>query len=96
MQFRTLLKILADNARTFRLAAARTQEDVAHHAGLTVRAYAAIERGQTPNPSIGSVHAIAETLRLDIVDLLTRRDGGPKPPPLKRGRKPRPRPRSAR
>jgi transcriptional regulator with XRE-family HTH domain len=90
VQFRALLKVLAQNTRNFRLGAARTQEDVAHHAGLTVRAYAAIERGQTGNPSLASLHAIAKTLGLDIVDLLTRREGGPRPPPLKRGRKPRP------
>jgi len=87
--FRTLLKLLAENARNFRLAGARTQEDVAHEAGLTVRAYASIERGQTANPSLASVHAIAETLGLDIVDLLQRHDGRAKPPPLKKGRKPR-------
>jgi transcriptional regulator with XRE-family HTH domain len=77
VHFRTLLKILAENARTFRLAAARTQEDIAHHAGLTVRAYAGIERAQTGNPSLASVHAIAETLGIDLADLLTRREGGP-------------------
>jgi transcriptional regulator with XRE-family HTH domain len=89
VRFSALLRVLAANTRDFRLAAARTQEDLAHHAGLTVRAYAAIERGQTGNPSLTSVHAIAETLGLDIVDLLTKREGGPKPPALKRGRKPR-------
>ena len=62
---------------------------MAHNAGLTVRAYASIERGQTPNPSLVSVHAIAETLGLDIVDLLQRHEGKAKPPPLKKGRKPK-------
>jgi transcriptional regulator with XRE-family HTH domain len=90
VHFRALLKLVAENARHFRLAATRTQEDVAHEAGLTVRAYAAIERGQTPNPSLASLHAIATTLGLDPVDLLTRHEGKPKPAPLKKGRKPRP------
>jgi transcriptional regulator with XRE-family HTH domain len=89
VQFPALLKIVADNTRHFRLAATRSQEDVAHEAGLTVRAYAAIERGQTPNPSLASLHAIATTLHLDLVDLLTRHDGKPKAAPLKKGRKPR-------
>lgn len=91
MQFRALLKILAENVKTFRLAATRSQEDVAHHAKVTVRAYASIERGQTLNPSLSSVHAIAETLGLDLTDLLVKHEGGAKPEPLRKGRKPRPR-----
>jgi transcriptional regulator with XRE-family HTH domain len=83
-----LLRILAENVRTSRLEAKRSQEDIAYRAGLTIRTYAALERGQTPNPSLGTVNAVAETLDLEVTDLLTAHTGSSKPPPLRRGRRP--------
>lgn len=88
MRFGPLLRVLGENAKRARLAARRTQEDVAHEAGLTVRAYAGIERGQTRNPSLGSVHAIATTLGVEVTELLAPQPGASKPQELRRGRKP--------
>ena len=89
MRYPQLLKRLADNLRDYRNDAARSQEDVAHAAGLTVRAYGSIERGKTIDPGLQTIHALATALGLDIGDLLLERRPGPRPAPMKKGRKPR-------
>jgi transcriptional regulator with XRE-family HTH domain len=95
VRFSVLVRRLGENALRFRLAAKWSQEEVAHRSGLTVRAYASIERGQTTNPSLGSIHALAEALGLEVSDLLAVAPSGQKPPPglprgryAKRGRRP--------
>ena len=94
MQFPALLHLLAENVRDYRHAAGRSQEDVAHAAGLTVRAYGSIERGETGNPGLETLHAVASALGIELADLVVRRRPGPKPKPVKRGRKPKPKRRS--
>lgn len=87
MRFGVLVKRLGENALRLRLAAKLSQEELAHRSGLTVRAYAAIERGQTRNPSLSSVYAVAEALGLDVADLLAAPPSGQKlPAGLPRGR----------
>jgi len=87
-QYGEVLERLAENLLDYRNGAGRSQEDVAHAAGLTVRAYGAIERGTTMDPGLQTVHALATALGVEIGDLLVRKRPGPKPSPLKRGRKP--------
>lgn len=89
MRYAQLLRTLATNAKRARLAALRSQEDVAHAASMTVRAYSSIERGQTPNPSLTSIHAIANAVGLEVAELLTPGAVEAEPAPLKRGRKPK-------
>jgi transcriptional regulator with XRE-family HTH domain len=54
--------------RCERLERGETQEEVAHHAGLTVAAYARIERG-TADPKWTTVRSIAEALEISLVGL---------------------------
>ena len=89
MQYGRLLRRLAENLRDYRNAASRSQEDVAHAAGITVRAFGSIERGKTMDPGLQTLHALATALGIEIGDLLVRKRPGSKPAPLKRGRKPR-------
>lgn len=57
----------AINARRLKLG--RTQEDLAHAAGLSVAAWARIERGQS-NPTWTTVRRIAAALDLSLGDLI--------------------------
>lgn len=91
MRYHLLLRRLAENLRDYRNAAERSQEDLAHAAGLTVRAYGSIERGTTMDPGLQTIHALATALGIDIGDLLLQKRPGPKPSALKRGRKAKPR-----
>jgi transcriptional regulator with XRE-family HTH domain len=59
---------LAHALRSFRERDGRSQEALAHDAGLTVTALARIERGQT-NPTWTSVRSIAEALGISLVHL---------------------------
>ena len=86
-QYGEILKRLAANLRDYRNASGRSQEDLAHGAGITVRAYGAIERGTTMDPGLQTVHALATALGIDIGDLIVRKRPGPRPSALKRGRK---------
>jgi transcriptional regulator with XRE-family HTH domain len=47
----------------------RSQEDVAHEAGLSVRHYAKLESGQT-NATIGTLFSVADVLGIDILQLI--------------------------
>lgn len=51
-----------------RLARGLNQEDLAHAAGLSVAAYARIERGKS-NPTWMTVRAIADALDLGLAEL---------------------------
>jgi transcriptional regulator with XRE-family HTH domain len=59
---------LAAALRVLRARDGRSQEALAHDAGLTVTALARIERGQT-NPTWTSVRRIAEALGITLVQL---------------------------
>jgi transcriptional regulator with XRE-family HTH domain len=59
---------LAAALRTLRARDGRSQEALAHDAGLTVAAMARVERGQT-NPSWTTVQRIADALGISLVQL---------------------------
>jgi transcriptional regulator with XRE-family HTH domain len=59
---------LAATIRRLRLQRAETQEDLAHRAGLTVAAFARIERGHA-NPTWTTVRRIAIALEITLATL---------------------------
>ncbi len=59
---------LATTLRSMRIERGETQEDLAHRAGLTVAAYARIERGHA-NPTWTTVRRIAVALGVNLVAL---------------------------
>ena len=59
---------LARTLRRLRHERGSTQEDLAHHAGLTVGALARIERGQA-NPSWTTVKRIIDALEVSLAEL---------------------------
>jgi transcriptional regulator with XRE-family HTH domain len=66
---------LAVIVRRARVKRGETQEDVASRAGLTVAAYARIERG-TSDPKWTTVRAIAEALEMSLASLDSRPRSG--------------------
>jgi transcriptional regulator with XRE-family HTH domain len=67
---------LASVLRRLRRDSGSTQEDVAHHAGITVAALARIERGQT-NPKWTTVRRIVSALDISLTDLITAIENAP-------------------
>ena len=63
--------------RELRDASGRSQEDVAHDVGLTVSAYARIERGQS-NPAWSTVRRIADAFEITLAELGGRVDTRPR------------------
>jgi transcriptional regulator with XRE-family HTH domain len=61
-------KALASALRRLRTERGETQEDLAHRAGLTVAAFARIERGHA-NPTWTSVTRIADALDISLASL---------------------------
>jgi transcriptional regulator with XRE-family HTH domain len=59
---------LAATVRRMRLERGDTQEDLAHKAGLTVAAFARIERGHA-NPTWTTVRRIADALEVSLTTL---------------------------
>ena len=59
---------LAGTLRAFREAAGRSQEDVAHSAGVTIAAYGRIERAQS-DPAWSTVVRIANELGVPLEKL---------------------------
>jgi transcriptional regulator with XRE-family HTH domain len=59
---------LAKTVRRLRRERGETQEDLAHRAGLTVAAFARIERGNA-NPTWTTVRRIAEALGITLATL---------------------------
>jgi transcriptional regulator with XRE-family HTH domain len=59
---------LAATVRRMRIERGDTQEDLAHRAGLTVAAFARIERGHA-NPTWTTVTRIAAALEISLVGL---------------------------
>lgn len=68
---------LAEALQKERQKQGRSQEDLAHEAGITVGSLSRIERGET-NPAWTTVKQIAAALKLSLVDLAKRveKDGG--------------------
>jgi transcriptional regulator with XRE-family HTH domain len=60
---------LADALRRLRRERGRTQEEVAHNAGVTVAALARIERGQT-NPRWTTIRRIVNSLEVSLTELV--------------------------
>ncbi len=58
-------RALATTLRSMRMESGETQEDLAHRAGLTVAAYARIERGHA-NPTWTTVRRIAVALGVTL------------------------------
>ena len=65
---------LARVIRELRLRRNLSQEVIAHEAGLTVSAYARIERGEA-NPTWTTVTQIAQALGIDLAELGAAIDG---------------------
>jgi transcriptional regulator with XRE-family HTH domain len=61
-------RAFAGMLRHTRLGRGETQEDVARRAGLTIAAYARIERG-TADPKWTTVRSIAEALEINLAGL---------------------------
>jgi transcriptional regulator with XRE-family HTH domain len=59
---------LASTLRRLRIERGETQEDLAHRAGLTVAAFARIERGHA-NPTWTTVRRIALALEISLAEL---------------------------
>jgi transcriptional regulator with XRE-family HTH domain len=66
---------LASTVRRMRLERGDTQEDLAHRAGLTVAAFARIERGHA-NPTWTTVRRIAVALEVSLAGLAEAVEGG--------------------
>ena len=88
MRYAELLRKIGDNLRERRRVAGTSQEGLAHAAGISVRTLASLERGDTPSPSLASLHAVSEALGIDLAELLAPRPAGPRPKGLRPGRKP--------
>ncbi|MFC1762986.1 helix-turn-helix domain-containing protein [Planctomycetota bacterium] len=61
---------IAINTRRIRAARGMSMVDVAQAAGITRQALSSIEKGLTQNPRVGNLQAIAQVLKVPIVDLL--------------------------
>jgi transcriptional regulator with XRE-family HTH domain len=88
VQLHDLVARLGRNIRRARLRAALSQEHVAYKAGLTARSFGALERGESRNPTLSTILAVATTLGLDVHDLTRPVREGKEPKPLGRGRRP--------
>jgi transcriptional regulator with XRE-family HTH domain len=71
---------LAATLRRLRTERGETQEDLAHRAGLTVAAFARIERGHA-NPTWTTVTRIAGALEISLADLGAAVEASPAPHP---------------
>jgi transcriptional regulator with XRE-family HTH domain len=69
---------LAATVRRMRVERGDTQEDLAHRAGLTVAAFARIERGHA-NPTWTTVRRIAAALEISLAGFAEAVEGGGKP-----------------
>ena len=64
-----LLKTLAKRVKGARQSRGETAREVAHHAGLSLRFYSQLEKGEA-NIAIGRLAAVADALALSLPDLL--------------------------
>ena len=89
MRYGDLLRRVAENIQDLRRAQGLTQEETAHRAKLSTRALASIERGETSGPTLETLHAVAEALGVEVVQVVGPKPEGDRPEPIPRGRKPR-------
>ncbi len=61
---------LAERIRTARKARQWSQEDLAHRAGLSLRAYRSLERGEAVDPHYSTSNKLATGLGVPVVELL--------------------------
>ncbi len=61
---------LAERIRTARKARQWSQEDLAHRAGLSLRAYRSLERGEAVDPHYSTLNKLATGLGVPVVELL--------------------------
>lgn len=61
---------LAERIRTARKARQWSQEDLAHRAGLSLRAYRSLERGEAVDPHYSTLNKLASGLSVPVGDLL--------------------------
>ena len=102
MRFEVLLRGMGARIRTARWLAGTTQEEVAAESGITFRHYAELERGRV-NPTLRTLYELSRILGRtvgELVDVERRRSGridlrDAEASPPKRGRKAKPKPRSA-
>jgi transcriptional regulator with XRE-family HTH domain len=62
---------LGERIRAERKAQKITQEELAHRAGMSLRAYTSLERGEAVDPHISTLRRIASGLDLPVEELLT-------------------------
>jgi transcriptional regulator with XRE-family HTH domain len=61
---------LAERIRTVRKDRQLSQEDLAHRAGLSLRAYRSLERGEAVDPHYSSLSGIAAGLGMSVGELI--------------------------
>jgi transcriptional regulator with XRE-family HTH domain len=61
---------LAERIRTARKARQLSQEEIAHRAGLSLRAYRSLERGEAVDPHYSTLNKLAEGLGVPVRELL--------------------------
>ncbi len=71
-----MLRRLGRTVAALRTEAGRTQEELAHEAGLTSRFLQMVERGSA-NPSYLRMRALAAALRIGLPDLIERAEKSP-------------------
>jgi transcriptional regulator with XRE-family HTH domain len=62
---------LAERIRAERKAKQLTQQELAHRAGMSLRAYISLELGEALDPHISTLRRIASGLDLPVEELLT-------------------------
>jgi XRE family aerobic/anaerobic benzoate catabolism transcriptional regulator len=68
---------LGVRARALRERTRKTRQEIADESGLSLRFLADVEGGKA-NPSLGSLHALADALGVTVVDLVTDEQGRPR------------------
>lgn len=61
---------LAERIRTERKARQLSQEGLAHRAGLSLRAYRSLERGEAVDPHYSTLSGLANALDMSVGELL--------------------------
>lgn len=62
-------KLVGDNCARLRKSKGWTQEELAEHSGLSQQYLSELERGKR-NPTIETIHEMAQALRVSHVDLV--------------------------
>jgi transcriptional regulator with XRE-family HTH domain len=61
---------LSDRIRAARKVHQLSQEELAHRAGLSLRAYRSLERGEAVDPHYSTLNKLAEGLGVPVAELL--------------------------